>query len=261
MSYSIGFAANLNIMLLILIVSAFFVLILRLWIKNKKNKTKNEKTFLKTVLKITNTLYITLLIFNTYNVFFCVGLHISGNSKVDALDTAALIVSVILYFISVIFLFFQDKRLRSWGHYWSCLKNDTLSEFYIPFTVIYRSFLAFYVGYCHMLTQTPLLGILFPMGFCLLSIITCPYNKWYHNYRAILCHICNIITVFCALYYQEMTKHRSLIERFNKNDVALLHILSLLVCLFFSWAIFIKEIVVEGIKLFKKSKAKNEIIN
>ena len=44
------------------------------------------------------------------------------------------------------------------------------------------------------------------IAFLLYNLINLPFVKAYHNYRANICHICQFICVFSAIYYRSMNR-------------------------------------------------------
>lgn len=42
------------------------------------------------------------------------------------------------------------------------------------------------------------------IGFLLYNLVNLPFTKAYHNYRANICHFCQFIILFIAMYYRSM---------------------------------------------------------
>ncbi len=46
------------------------------------------------------------------------------------------------------------------------------------------------------------------IAFLNYNLINLPFVKAYHNYRANICHICQFICVFSAIYYRSMIRYK-----------------------------------------------------
>lgn len=70
-----------------------------------------------------------------------------------------------------------------------------------------------------------------------------------------------MIVLCCPFYYQSLTKNESVQSRFTSNEMAIIQILSIFVCVLVSWGVFVYEIGVKGVRIWKEIRGRNWVKN
>lgn len=96
------------------------------------------------------------------------------------------------------------------------------------------------------------------IAFILYNLINLPFRRAYHNYRANICHIAQLITLFVSMYYQSMrlsnVENKELAYVFSPAKVELY---SLLIVFAVSFIVLAYELVLYLKGMFK-CKGKEE---
>lgn len=139
--YNNSFLANINVMFLILLAEFLAALLLTLLSKKFPVFKKINKFFLHQV-------FITLFLFNSFNIAFSAGLHFKyaspSNTEYYSLSTFAAILGIGLYLTILILL--QTSKEDEFGEFKNKFKKDCVNQIYMSVSVVYRMALGFYMA-------------------------------------------------------------------------------------------------------------------
>lgn len=143
-----------------------------------------------------------LFLFNCFNVAYSLGLHFKyytpSMAQIYIFSTFCAVLAAIMYGTVFVWLTFADN-LR-FGEYTAAFKEDWVNQLYVPITIAYRFGLGLFLAVNEYEYKT-LIVLIFPLLFILYNFINLPYVKFYHNYRANVCHISQLIVLVVANYY------------------------------------------------------------
>jgi hypothetical protein len=143
MQVNASFINNFNIMLLLLIVE-FLVGLVMYVVAIKTNREKLRQI----ALRLMKQGFITLVLFNIFNIAFSAGVHWKYASPSDpgyAGSSFVLYGTLLAMVAAVIAMELTGKD--EYGEFKKKFKRVWICEFYIPLTILYRMALGFYIGY------------------------------------------------------------------------------------------------------------------
>lgn len=112
------------------------------------------------------------------------------------------IICLIIFVITLVILQVADSKY--FGEFKGKFKADWVCQLYIFVTVIYRCVLGFFMAINNEDTYVTLFVLAFSLAFIMYNIINLPFNDSFHNYRANLCHITQLVILLVTNYYRSM---------------------------------------------------------
>lgn len=202
------FLNNCNVMLLLILVevSAAGVLYLlsHLLSTVSEKLSSVSKYFIKEGL-------LTLMMFNSFNIAFGVGIHFQYADKNDGSyllsSVAAVLASGMVFGVCALLMFAEAKQF---GEFKDKLKPDLMSQLYFVFSLGYRYALGYYIAVKNEYLLSSLIVVGFSILFLLYNFVNLPFKAAYHNYRANICHCAQLVTLVVANYYDSMTENEPL---------------------------------------------------
>jgi uncharacterized membrane protein len=89
------------------------------------------------------------------------------------------------------------------------MKPGCIEKAYFVITIIYRMCLGLYMSSSNEDELSTLIVLGLSISFLLYNLVNLPFTKAYHNYRANICHFCQFIVLFVAMYYRSMKSSAS----------------------------------------------------
>lgn len=150
-------------------------------------------------------------LFNSLNISFSLGLQYQYFRLEDmgfnmySLSVLCSSLVVLFYLGAVLWLTFS-KKLKC-GEYTERFKSDCLNQLYIPITILYRFALGIYMSTGNESDNSTLLILAISFSFIMFNITNLSYNKFYHNYRANISHVSQLVILMVTNYYRSMKKN------------------------------------------------------
>ena len=148
---------------------------------------------------------LTLMMFNAFNIAFGVGVHFQYADKSSdsyVLSSLAAVLATTLIFVSCILLMVTEAK--QFGEFKNKLKRDLMSQLYFVFSLGYRFALGYYIAVKAEYPMSSLVIVGFSMFFLLYNLVNLPFKQAYHNYRANICHVAQLVILMVANYYESM---------------------------------------------------------
>jgi hypothetical protein len=149
---------------------------------------------------------LTLMMFNAFNIAFGVGIHFQYADKSDssyALSSVAAILAAGLIFGSCALLMFTEAK--QFGEFKDKLKPNLMCQLYFVFSLMYRFVLGYYIAVKSEYVMSSLVIVGFSILFIGYNLINLPFVQAYHNYRANICHVSQLVVLLVTNYYDSMT--------------------------------------------------------
>jgi hypothetical protein len=205
------FLNNCNLMLLIIIVevaAAGILYLIGYFMKSFSEKLSSiSKYMVKEVL-------LTLMMFNAFNIAFGVGIHFTYADKGHesyAVSSLAAVVATSLIFATCLLLTFAEAK--QFGEFKDKLKRNLVCQLYFVVSLVYRFTLGYYIAVKTEYTLSSLMIVGISMVFVGYNFINLPFRDAYHNYRACVCHLAQLVILFVSNYYDSMTENEPLKDK------------------------------------------------
>lgn len=150
-------------------------------------------------------------LFNSLNISFSLGLQYEYFRLEDmgfnmySLSIVCSCLVILLYLGAVLWLTFSTKL--KCGEYTERFKTDCINQLYIPITIMYRFALGIYMSTGNESDDSTLLILAISLAFIMFNAINLSYKKFYHNYRANISHISQLVILMVTNYYRSMKKY------------------------------------------------------
>lgn len=155
--------------------------------------------------RVIKEVLLTLLLFNCFNFSYSAGIHFAyapRNDSLYPLGTVAAVLALVLPVMMAAALVCTEDE--GFGEFKEKFKPGLLERMYFTVTIAYRSGIGLYLATANEDSQSTLIVMALSLSFLLYNLINLPYAKAYHNYRACICHITQMVCLFVAMYYRSM---------------------------------------------------------
>ena len=202
--------------------------------------------------------FITLIIFNLYNVSFSAGLQ----WKYDTLNTTfnwgnnlILIICLVGILVGVVLMQLSTKDSH-YGEFKKKFKDTWTCRIYILLSIVMRICLGMYSAFQNDYQESTLFILAMVIVFVMYNIINLPFNDALQNYRACFCHVTMLVILLTTNYYRSMKSNTPMLLKAHIHTPAIVEIVLITICLFLSMGVLTYEIV----KLVMKYKADKTIV-
>lgn len=205
--YNANFLRNCNVMLMlviVVIVVAFCLYILTYLIQ------KCAETLHKVAKRLIKEVLLTLILFNCLNFAYSAGIHFRYATPEDSLylmGTLAAVATLVISVLMAIALSMAEEE--GFGEFKDKLKSGCVDKAYFVITIVYRMCLGLYMSTSNEDELSTLIVLAASILFLLYNLVNLPFTKAYHNYRANICHFCQFVVLFIAMYYRSMKSSAS----------------------------------------------------
>lgn len=199
MNLSATFLNNCNIMIIVLF--AELLIAVTLCIVSKFVALKKLRQISHRLLKQG---FITLVLFNIYNISFSSGFHFKYALNFTDSSYWMSLVTIAICFVSVLvstvaMLFVKDS---DYGEFKLKFKKNCICRLYIPFTILYRMCLGFYISLENTNSEATLIVIAFSFIFIMYNVVNLPFSNVFQNYRSNFIHIVQFVILLTANFYR-----------------------------------------------------------
>ena len=149
--------------------------------------------------------FITLVLFNIFNISFSAGVHLKYADPKDEgyfYSSILLFTTIAAMIISVVVM--ELTAEEDYGEFKNKFKNVWICRLYIPLTVCYRMVLGFYTAMNSDYDESTLMIQAFSLSFIMYFITNLPFTNVYQNYRGGLIHLTMTYTLLTTNYYRSM---------------------------------------------------------
>jgi hypothetical protein len=205
--YDSNFLRNCNVMLMVVIAVIAIAVILYIITYIFKDCAATLHRVAKRLIK---EVLLTLILFNCLNFAYSAGVHFRYAVPEDDLylfGTLAAAATLVLPVLMAIGLSMAEEE--GFGEFKDKMKPGCIEKAYFVITIIYRMCLGLYMSTSNEDELSTLIVLALSIGFLLYNLVNLPFTKAYHNYRANICHFCQFIVLFVAMYYRSMKSSAS----------------------------------------------------
>jgi hypothetical protein len=129
-----------------------------------------------------------------------------------------------------------------YGEYKLMFKKNWLCRSYVPISYIYRIILSILIAYNLDNIYSTLYPIFLSLTFILIMLINTPFTSALHNYRCIIIHTTQLITLVVANYYRTMKSNMPLKNKSHIHTPAIILYVSVAVAVGVSLVVLAWEI-------------------
>ena len=125
--------------------------------------------------------------------------------KSNPLFSTSLIVTTLSLALPLVMMgaiVFTEKE--EFGEFSQLYKKDSTSQSYFVFTIIYRIVLGLSMSHFNEVEESTIVNVFYAIIFLVFLMTNLPYAKAYHNYRAIIVQLTNLIILSVTMYYRSM---------------------------------------------------------
>ena len=250
------FINNCNVMLFLLF--GEFVVALILYIISKfARKEKLEKL----ALRLLKQGFVTLVLFNIFNISFSAGVHWKYAVPTDdgyILSSVILYGTLIAMVVAVGAMELTSKE--DYGEFKKKFKNVWICQLYIPLTVVYRMVLGFYTAVKSDYDEGTLIILAFSLAFMLYTIVNLPFTNVFQNYRCSLIHLTMLYTLLTTNYYRSMKSTTPIEVKGRIYGPAIVELILMVTCIGISFVVLVYEIYHLIKEWRNQKKTENKIV-
>ena len=190
-----------------------------------------------------------MVVFNCFNIAYGAGIELTYLDKSNPLFSTSLIVtslSLALPLVMMGAIVFTEKE--EFGEFSRLYKKDSTSQSYFVFTIIYRMVLGLSMSHFNEVEESTIVNVFYAIIFLVFLMASIPYAKAYHNYRAIIVQLTNLIILSVTMYYRSMKSNTDPSVTYQIQSPAMLEVVSIFAslgisagCLFYELIMRLKE--------------------
>ena len=149
---------------------------------------------------------------------------------------------------------FTEKE--EFGEFSQLYKKDSTSQSYFVFTIIYRMVLGLSMSHFNEVEESTIVNVFYAIIFLVFLMASIPYAKAYHNYRAIIVQLTNLIILSVTMYYRSMKSNTDPSVTYQIQSPAMLEVVSIFASLGISAGCLFYELIMRLKECLKKPEDK-----
>ncbi len=141
-------------------------------------------------LKLLKQLFMTILLFNLFNISFSIGIFFDLSTETHSFysEDCFLVFLSLLFILTTVFCFFATSQI-DYGEFHAKFKLDLACKLYIPLQILYRLVIGIYCGANIEDQYSTLIVLAVPLAYLLYIIVNLPFASAMMNYCACLIHV------------------------------------------------------------------------